>query len=128
MVGGGDGMASSIEMPFVWNSGHIEGEAQSGGKVIPNENRPTFAYVLPPGTRVGFRLKEVHEIRQLSVELQPDFVLGAAGFEPSLRVYIIGTLDYRDPLGLQLSRLIYEWCTRRAPQCTPYSETAATLF
>jgi hypothetical protein len=55
MVGEVDVMASSIELHFVWNSGHIEGEAQSGGKIIPNENRPTFAYVLPPGTRVGFR-------------------------------------------------------------------------
>src|SRR5260370_18565694 len=99
MVGGGDGMASSIEMPFVWNSGHIEGEAQSGGKVIPNENRPTFAYVLPPGTRVGFRLKEVHEIRQLSVELQPDFVLGAAGFDTSLRVRPLYTRATRERPG-----------------------------
>ena len=106
MVGEVDVMASTIELHFVWNSGHIEGEAQPGGKVIPNENRPTFAYVLPPGTRVGFRLKEVHEIRQLSVELQPDFVLGAAGFEPSVRFDVIETWDYRDPLSWQLARVI----------------------
>jgi len=128
MVGEVDVMASSIELHFVWNSGHIEGEAQSGGKVIPNENRPTFAYVLPPGTRVGFRLKEVHEIRQLSVELQPDFVLGAAGFEPSARFDVIETWDYRDPLSWQLARVIYDECTSRAPQGSLYAETAATLL
>src|SRR5260370_27145946 len=128
MVGEVDGRASSIELHFVGNSGHIEGESQSGGKVIPNETRPTFAYVLPPGTRVGFRLKEVHEIRQLSVELQPDFVLGAAGFEPSLRFDIIETWDYRDPLSWQLSRVIYYECTSRAPPGTLYADTAATLL
>jgi len=53
MIGEVDVMASSIELHFVWNFGCIEGEAQSSGKVIPNENRPTFPYVLPPGTRVG---------------------------------------------------------------------------
>ena len=128
MVGEVDVMASSIELHFVWNSGHIEGEAQSGGKVIPNENRPTFAYVLPPGTRVGFRLKEVHEIRQLSVELQPDFVLGAAGCEASVRFDVIETWDYRDPLSWQLAHVIYDECTSRAPQGTLYAETAATLL
>jgi hypothetical protein len=75
MVGEVDVMTSSIELHFIWNSGYIDGEAQSGGKVITNENRPTFAFVLPPGTRVGFRLKEALEYQQLSVELQPDFVL-----------------------------------------------------
>ena len=128
MVGEVDVMASSIELHFVWNSGHIEGEAQSGGKVIPNENRPTFAYVLPPGTRVGFRLKEVHEIRQLSVELQPDFVLGAAGCEASVRFDVIETWDYRDPLSWQLAHVIYDECTSRAPQGSLYTETAATLL
>src|SRR5258707_15171632 len=124
MVGEVDVMASSIELHFVWNSGHIEGEAQSGGKVIPNENRPTFAYVLPPGTRVGFRLKEVHEIRQLSVELQPDFVLGAAGFEASVRFDVIETWGDRGPLGWQLARLDFEEWTSRAAPGAPFAETA----
>jgi AraC family transcriptional regulator len=128
MNGEVDVMASSIELHFVWNSGHIEGEARSGGRVIPNENRPTFAYVLPPGTRVGFRLKEVHEIRQLSVELQPEFVLGAMGFDPSVRLDVIETWDYTDPLSWQLARVIYDECTSRAPQGILYSETAATLL
>jgi AraC family transcriptional regulator len=128
MIGEVDVMASSIELHFVWNFGHIEGEAQSGGKVIPNENRPTFAYVLPPGTRVGFRLKEVHDIRQLSVELQPDFVLGAAGFEPSVTFDVIETWDYGDLLSWQLARVIYGECTSHAPQGALYAETAATLL
>jgi AraC family transcriptional regulator len=128
MVGEVDVMASSIELHFLWNSGYIEGEARSGGKVISNENRPTFAYVLPPGTRVGFRLKEVHEIRQLSVELQPDFVLRAAGFEDSVGFDVIETWDYKDPLSWQLARLIYDECTSRTPQGTLYAETAATLL
>jgi AraC family transcriptional regulator len=128
MIGEVDVMASSIELHFVWNFGYIEGEAQSSGKVIPNENRPTFAYVLPPGTRVGFRLKEVHDIRQLSVELQPDFVLGAAGFEPSVRFDVIETWDYGDPLSWQLARVLYGECTSHAPQGALYAETAATLL
>ena len=128
MSGEVDVMASSIELHFVWNFGHLEGEARSSGKVIPNENRPTFAYVLPPGTRVGFRLKKVHDIRQLSVELQPDFVLGAAGFEPSVRFDVIETWNYEDPLSWQLARVIYDECISRGPQGTIYLETAATLL
>ena len=128
MIGEVDVMASSIELHFVWNFGYIDGEAQSSGKVIPNENRPTFAYVLPPGTRVGFRLKKVHDIRQLSVELQPDFVLGAAGFEPSARFDVIETWNYEDLLSWQLARAIYGECTSHAPQGALYAETAATLL
>jgi AraC family transcriptional regulator len=128
MVPESDVMASSIELHFIWNTGHIEGEAQSGGKIIPNENRPTFAFVLPPGTRVGFRLKEAVEYRQLSMELQPDFVLGAAGLETSVSFDVIETWDYRDPLSWQLARVIYDECIGRAPQGTLYTETAATLL
>jgi AraC family transcriptional regulator len=128
MVGEVDVMASSIELHFIWNSGYIDGEAQSGGKVITNENRPTFAFVLPPGTRVGFRLKEAVEYRQLSMELQPDFVLGAAGLETSVSFDVIETWDYRDPLSWQLARVIYDECISRAPQGTLYTESAATLL
>ena len=39
MVGEVDVTASSIEMHFIWTSSCVEGEAQSGGNVIPNENR-----------------------------------------------------------------------------------------
>src|SRR5258706_10158729 len=108
--------------------GTSKGRHNRGGKVVPNENRSTFAYVLPPGTRVGFRLKEVHEIRQWSVELQPDFVLGAAGFEPSVRFDVIETWDYGDPLSWQLARVIYDECTSRAPQGSLYAENPAPLF
>jgi AraC family transcriptional regulator len=128
MVPESDVMASSIELHFIWNTGYIEGEAQSGGKIIPNENRPTFAFVLPPGTRVGFRLKEAVEYRQLSMELQPDFVLGAAGLETSVSFDVIETWDYRDPLSWQLARVIYDECLSRAPQGTLYTETAAALL
>jgi AraC family transcriptional regulator len=128
MVGEVDVLASSIELHFIWNPGYIEGEAQSGGKVIPNKNRPTFAYVLPPGTRVGFRLKEALEYQQLSLELQPDFVLGAMGLEALVSFDIIETWDYRDPLSWQLARVIYDECISRAPQGTLYTETAATLL
>jgi hypothetical protein len=67
MVGEVDVMITSTILYFIWNSGYIEAEAQSGRKVIAIEDRPTFAYVLPPGTHVGFRLKEVGENRQLSI-------------------------------------------------------------
>ncbi len=120
MVPESDVMASSIELHFIWNTGYIEGEAQSGGKIIPNENRPTFAFVLPPGTRVGFRL--------LSVEFERDFLLGAAAFEPPVNFDIVETWDYRDPLSWQLARVIYDECISRAPQGTLYTETAATLL
>src|SRR5882757_5870878 len=43
MVGEVDVTAGSIEMHFIWTSGCIEGEAQSGGNVISNENRPALA-------------------------------------------------------------------------------------
>jgi AraC family transcriptional regulator len=128
MVPESDVMASSIELHFIWNTGYIEGEAQSGGKIIPNENRPTFAFVLPPGTRVGFRLKEALEYRQLSMELQPDFVLSAVGLEVPVNFDIIETWDYRDPLSWQLARVIYDECVSRAPQGTLYAETAATVL
>ncbi len=128
MVAESDVMASSIELHFIWNSGYIEGEAQSGGKIIQNENRPTFAFVLPPGTKVGFRLKEAVEYRQLSMELQPDFVLGAAGLETSGNFEVIEAWDYRDPLSWQLARVIYDECISRVPQGTLYVETAATLL
>jgi len=128
MVGEVEVMASSITLDFIWNSGYMEAEAQSGGKVISNENRPTFAYVLPPGTRVGFRVKEVRENRQLSVEFERDFLLGAAAFEPPVNFDIIETWDYRDPLSWQLARVIYDECTSRAPQGTLYADTAATLL
>ena len=128
MVGEVDVMVSSTVLYFIWNSGYIEGEAQSAGKVIRNGNRPTFAYVLPPGTRVGFRLKEVGENRQLSVELERDFLLGAAGFEHPVSFDIVETWDYKDPLSWQLARVIYDECISRAPQGTLYTETAATLL
>ena len=128
MVGEVEVMANSITLDFIWNSGYMEAEAQSGGKVISNENRPTFAYVLPPGTRVGFRVKEVRENRQLSVEFERDFLLGAAAFEPPVNFDIVETWDYRDPLSWQLARVIYDECTSRAPQGTLYADTAATLL
>jgi AraC family transcriptional regulator len=128
MVGEVEVMASSITLDFIWNSGYMEAEAQSGGKVISNENRPTFAYVLPPGTRVGFRVKKVRENRQLSVEFERDFLLGAAAFEPPVKFDIVETWDYRDPLSWQLARVIYDECTSRAPQGTLYADTAATLL
>jgi AraC family transcriptional regulator len=128
MLGEVDVIASSIELHFIWTSGYIEGEAQSGGKVIPNENRPVFAFVLPPGTRVGFRLKEALEYQHLSLELQPDFVSGAAGLGTSVSFDIVETRDYRDPLSWQLARVIYGECIGRAPQGVLYTETAATLL
>src|SRR5467141_2092680 len=128
MVGEVEVMASSITLDFIWNSGYMEAEAQSGGKVISNENRPTFAYVLPPGTRVGFRVKEVRENRQLSLEIERDFLLGAAPFEPAGNLDIVETRAYRDPLSWQLARVIYDECTSRSPQGTLYAETAATLL
>jgi hypothetical protein len=103
MVGEVEVMPSSISLDFIWNSGRMAAEAQSGGRVISNENRPTFAYVLPPGTRVGFRVKEIRENRQLSVEIERDFLLGAAPFELASSFDIIETWDYRDPLSWQLA-------------------------
>jgi AraC family transcriptional regulator len=128
MVGEVDVTANSIELHFIWTSGYIKKEVQSNGKVIPNENRPAFAFVLPPGTRVGFRLKEALEYQQLSLELQPDFVLGAAGLGTSESFDIAETRDYRDPLSWQLARVIYGECIGRAPQGILYTETAATLL
>jgi AraC family transcriptional regulator len=128
MVGEVDVMITSTILYFIWNSGYIEAEAQSGGKVISNQNRPTFGYVLPPGTRVGFRVKEAGENRQLSVELERDFLVSAAGFEPPVSLDVVETWDYRDPLSWQLARVIYDECISRAPQGTLYTETAATLL
>lgn len=128
MVGEVDVTAGSIEMHFIWTSSCIEGEAQSGGNVIPNENRPAVAFVLPPGTRVGFRLKEALEYQQLSLELQPDFVLGAAGLESSVSFDIVETRDYRDPLSWELAHTIYGECISPSPQGTLYTETAAMLL
>ena len=128
MVGEVEVMASSITLDFIWNSGYMEAEAQSGGRVISNENRPAFAYVLPPGTRVGFRVKEARENRQLSLEIERDFLLGAAPFEPPGNLDIVETWDYRDPLSWQLARVIYDECTSRSPQGTLYAETAVTLL
>jgi AraC family transcriptional regulator len=128
MVGEVEVMASSITVDFIWNSGYMEAEAQSGGRVISNENRPTFAYVLPPGTRVGFRVKEVRENQQLSLEIERDFLLDATPFEPHGNLDIAETWDYRDPLSWQLARVIYDECTSRAPQGALYAETAVTLL
>jgi AraC family transcriptional regulator len=128
MVGEVEVMASLIELHFIWNSGYIEGEARSGGKIITNKNRPSLAYVLPPGTLVEFRLKEALEYRQLSIELQPDFVLAAMGLETSVSFDVIEAWDYSDPLSWQLARVINDECVSHAPQGTLYVETAATLL
>jgi AraC family transcriptional regulator len=128
MVGEVEVMASLIELHFIWNSGYIDGEARSGGKIITNKNRPSFAYVLPPGTLVEFRLKEALEYRQLSIELQPDFVLAAMGLETSVSFDVIEAWDYSDPLSWQLARVINDECVSQAPQGTLYVETAATLL
>jgi AraC family transcriptional regulator len=128
MVGQVDVMASSVTLDFIWNSGHMAAEARSGGRVISNDNRPTFAYVLPPGTRVGFQVKEIRENRQLSVEIERDFLLDATPFELAASFDIIETWDYRDPLSWQLAGVIYDECTSNAPQGTLYAETAATLL
>jgi AraC family transcriptional regulator len=126
MVGEVDVIRTSTVLYFTW--GGIKAEAQSGGKVIPIENRSTFAYVLPPGAHVGFRLKEAGESRQLSVELERDFLLGAAGFEHPVSFDIGETWDYRDPLSWQLARVLYDECISRAPRGTLYAQTAATLL
>lgn len=126
MVGKVDVMTTSTIMYFIW--GGIEAEAQSRGKAIPIGNRPTFAFVLPPGAHVGFRMKEVGENRQLSVELEQDFLLEAAGLEHPMSLDIGEIWDYRDPLSWQLARVIYDECISRAPQGTLYSEAAATLL
>jgi AraC family transcriptional regulator len=131
MFGEVEVLASLIELHFIWNSGYIEGEARSGGKIITKRvcnNRPTFAYVLPPGTLVEFRLKEAVEYQQLSIELQPDFVLAAVGLETSASIDVIETWDYSDPLSWQLARVINDECVSHAPQGTLYVETAATLL
>jgi AraC family transcriptional regulator len=128
MVGEVEVLARLIELHFIWNSGYIEGEARSGGKIITNKNRPSFAYVLPPGTLVEFRLKEALGYQQLSIELQPDFVLAAMGLETSVNFDVIETWDYNDPLSWQLARVINDECFSHAPQGTLYVETAATVL
>ncbi len=105
LVGEADVMARAVELHFSWNSGCINAEARSGGKIWYDENRPSYAYVLPPGTLVAFRLKEAREFRNLSVELKRDFLLGAAGFEGPVNFDISETWDYRDPLSWQLARV-----------------------
>ncbi len=100
-----DVMASSLELHFVWNSGYIEGEAQSGGKVISNENKSRFAYVLPPGTRVGFRLKEASESRQLSMELQPpQGILYAETAATLLAMHLVRNVSTVTPLLKEIRR------------------------
>jgi len=121
-------MASAIELLFIWNPGYIKGEAQSGRKIRYSENEPSYAYVLPPGTRVTFRLRDAREYQQLSVELGRDFVSAAAAFEGPVNFDVIETWDYKDPLSWQLARVIYDECIGRAPQGTLYTETAATLL
>jgi hypothetical protein len=66
--------------------------------------------------------------RNLSVELERNFLLGAAGFEGPVNFDISETWDYRDPLSWQLARVIYDECTNGAPQGILYTETAATLL
>jgi AraC family transcriptional regulator len=115
LVGEVEVMARLIELHFIWNSGYIDAEARSGGKIIiTNKNRPSLAYVNPPGTLVELRLKEAHGYQLLSIELQPDFV--------------IETWDYSDPLSWQLARVINDECLSHAPQGTLYVETAATVL
>jgi AraC family transcriptional regulator len=128
VVGEMDVMASSIELLFIWNPGFIKGEAQSGRKIRYSENQPSYAYILPPGTRVTFRLKDAREYQQLSVELGREFVSAAAAFEGPMNFDIVETWDYKDPLSWQLARVIYDECTSGAPQGTLYTETAATLL
>jgi AraC family transcriptional regulator len=128
LVGEADVMARAVELHFSWNSGCINAEARSGGKIWYDENRPSYAYILPPGTLVAFRMKEAREFRNLSVEFGADFLLGAAGFEGPVNFDISETWDYRDPLSWQLARVIYDECTNGAPQGILYTETAATLL
>jgi AraC family transcriptional regulator len=128
VVGEMEVVASAIELLFIWNPGYIKGEAQSGRKIRYSENEPNYAYVLPPGTQVTFRLRDAREYQQLSVELGRDFVSAAAAFEGPVNFDVIETWDYKDPLSWQLARVIYDECISRAPQGTLYTETAATLL
>ena len=127
MVGKVDVMTTSTIMYFHMGR-HRSGGTVARGKAIPIRNRPTFAFVLPPGAHVGFRMKEVGENRQLSVELEQDFLLEAAGLEHPMSLDIGEIWDYKDPLSWQLARVIYDECISRAPQGTLYTETAATLL
>src|SRR5258708_28383439 len=128
LVGEADVMATAVELHFSWNSGYINAEARSGGKIWYDENRPSYAYILPPGTLVAFRMKKAREFRNLSVELERDFLLGAAGFEGPVNFDISETWDYRDPLSWQLARVVYDECTNGPPQGILYTETAAPPF
>src|SRR5258708_6370433 len=123
LVGEADVMATAVELHFSWNSGYINAEAQSGGKIWDDENPTTYCYSLPPGTLVAFRLKEAREFRNLSVELKRELLLGAAGFEGPLSFDIIETGDCRDPLSRQLPRGSSNKCTTVAPQGIPCPET-----
>jgi AraC family transcriptional regulator len=123
-----DVLASANELHFRWNSGCIDGEAQSSGKIWCCTGRPTYGIVLPPGTRAEFRIKEARDARHLSLELQHEFLLGAADFDGPVNFDVIETWDYSDPLSWQLARVIYDECRSGVPQGILYTETAATLL
>jgi AraC family transcriptional regulator len=128
MIGEADVMASAVELYFAWNSSHIDAEVQLGGKILHCGVRPTSALIVPPGTRIAIRTRRARDFRTLSVELKPDFLLSAVGFDGPSSFDIRETVDYRDPLTWQLAHVLYEECTSGAPQGTLYTETAATLL
>ena len=128
MIGEADVMASAVELYFAWNSSHIDAEVQLGGKILHCGDRPTSALIVPPGTRIAIRTRRAHDIRNLSVELERDFLLSAAGFDGPSNFDIRETWDYRDPLTWQLAHVLYEECTSGASQGTLYTETAATFL
>jgi AraC family transcriptional regulator len=121
-------IASRIELHFSWNSGYLEAEIHSGGTINHYRNRSGYAYILPPGKQVGFRVRKATGCRVLSLELEREFLLHAAALEGSVNFEVIEAWNYRDPLSWQLARIIYDECTSGAPQGTLYAETAVTFL
>src|SRR5260370_6651742 len=79
LVGEADVMATAVEVHFSWNSGYINAEAQSGGKIWYDEKRPSYAYILPPSTLVAVRMKEAPSILNFLVGIERGVLLWGAG-------------------------------------------------
>jgi len=129
MVGEAHVAVSQVELHFIWNSGYMDAEAHSGGRVIRRcDNWSASAHVLPPGSQVQIRVKEARRFEQLSVGLEMEFLASAAAFEGPVDFDVIETWRYDDPLSWQLARVIYGECISVAPQGILYTETAAALL
>jgi AraC family transcriptional regulator len=117
----------NLQLHFSWNMGYVGGVAHAGKHVKRYENRAKYLYVVASPLEVGFEM-EKSTFKELAVEFDPSFLLRSSEVADPRAMEIPDTWDYDDPLCWEIASVIYNECSKGAPNGSIYGETAMTLL